>query len=296
MVYIINMLTSDSASQIFNNLKGDPENTKCFECGSEGPTFVSVNNGCFICATCVQSHLSLGFQISRIKSMEEDWAIDDLRLVTAGGNSSLKEFFTHYNLVNTPPNFKYMTRASHFYRDMLAVVAQDHEYPHPCPSVEEGAQLVPSAYPELPAYPGNSEEAKVAAVLVPGQPVTTEKKSAWGWAKAAYSKTVDAGNKTADKIGEKINKFSEKPQVKKMENKTLEIAGKIENGLSSLINSVKSKPAVQSTVVTVKHGYEKINSDPAVQKLKADTMMFLQDLSRSVRGVPKPAEEQKVES
>ena len=194
------MVTSERKSQIFNNLKTDIENNRCFECGAENPQFASVNNGCFICTVCVQSHITLGPEVSRVKDLNEEWDIEDLKLITAGGNSSLREFFTHYNLIGTPPNFKYLTRASFFYRDMLSVVAQDKEYEHECPSIEQGIQLVSSFYPELPGEMMAREEAKA--------PQGEEKKSLWGWAKSTFDKTIDASNKAADKITDKINKFS----------------------------------------------------------------------------------------
>ena len=133
------MVSSLEARQIFEKLKEDPENNKCIECDRENPTFASINNGCLMCPVCVQSHTALGVQISRIKSISGDWTLEDLKLMTAGGNSSLKVFFDHYNITNTPPNFKYLTRASFFYREMLAVVAQDQEYQHNCPGIVDHA-------------------------------------------------------------------------------------------------------------------------------------------------------------
>ena len=279
------MVSSLEARQIFEKLKEDPENNKCIECDRENPTFASINNGCLMCPVCVQSHTALGVQISRIKSISGDWTLEDLKLMTAGGNSSLKVFFDHYNITNTPPNFKYLTRASFFYREMLAVVAQDQEYQHNCPGIDEGIQLVATSYPELPIF---VEEAKVE----PSQ--TPEKKNAWAWAKSAYAKTVAVGNKAAIKVEQKLNKFSEKPGVKKFEDKTMEIAGRLENGMQKLINKIKNKPVVQDTLSQVDHAadsfakqatytYNTINANPSVQKLKADTMNVLREIGNKIK-------------
>lgn len=292
------MVSSENSAQIFNNLRSDSENNKCIECNRMAPTFASVNNGCFICVSCVQSHLPLGTPVSRVKALDDIWTQEDLRLMIAGGNSSLKEFFAHYNILNTPPNFKYLTRAAFFYRDMLSVVAQDREYEHSCPGIEDGVQLAGSIYPDLPEISRapiesvNVEEAKVTSAETGGQ-----KKSAWEWAKGAYSKAVDAGNKAADKISDKLNKFGEKPAMKKVEDKTLHYAGKLESGLNTLINKVSNKPAVQSTVNQinqaadsfaneVKYTYTKINSNPSVQRLKVDTMNMLKDVASSFKSSP----------
>ncbi|OMJ87140.1 hypothetical protein SteCoe_11215 [Stentor coeruleus] len=294
------MVSSENSAQIFNNLRSDPENNKCIECNRMSPTFASVNNGCFICVSCVQSHLPLGAPISRVKVLDDIWTQEDLQLMIAGGNSSLKEFFAHYNILNTPPNFKYLTRASFFYREMLSVIAQDREYDHSCPSIEDGVQLAGSVYPDLPDMPSaplpntNVEESKMTNIET-----GTQKKSAWQWAKGAYSKAVDYGNKTADKLSDKINKFAEKPSIKVVEDKTLHYAGKLESGLNNLINKVSSKPAVQSTVSQinqaadsfaneVRYNYTKINSNPSVQKLKLDTMNMLKDIASSFKNSPPP--------
>ena len=176
---------------------------------------------------------------------------------------------------------------------MLSVVAQDHEYPYPCPSVEEGAQLVSSAYP---GSSGSYEEVKFQAIPVKDQATNTENNSMWDGVKAAYAKSVDFGNKTVNSIEQKITKFSQRPQIKKMEEKSLELAGKFEERMNSFINRVTSKPAVQNPIVKVKYGYSNINADPAVQKLKVDTMMLLQDPTIAIKREPKSVEDQNLEN
>ena len=223
-------------------------------------------------------------------------------MITAGGNSSLKEFFNHYNILHTPPNFKYLTRASFFYRDMLSVLAQEREFDHPCPIIEEGVQLVENVYPDLNYEPNVSEHVVAEEIKAQGDaPVEEEgkKKGVWAWAKNVYAKGVNAGNKAAEKINAKVNEFSEKPGVKKVEAKALEISNKIETGVSVLIDKVKGKPAVQNTVAQVNYAadsfarevrytYVKINSNPSVQKLKVDTMNILKEIGSSVKGTPAP--------
>ena len=283
------MVSAESAAEIFNNLKVDPENNQCFECLAPNPTWASVNNGCLICSNCVESYLALGPQISRIKSLDDQWTEDELKLMIAGGNSSLREFFGHYILINTPPNFKFMTRAAFFYREMLAVVSQDREYENNCPGIEEGVELVQNAYPDL--GPARNEERKADL------PQEESKKTAWDWAKTAYNKTVEVGNKTADKIGQKLNEFAERPNVKKVENKTIEIVGKVETGLNKILDKITSKPAVQETITTVnsaadsfareaKLTYTKISSNPSVQQMKVDAMNMLKELGNKISGTP----------
>ena len=282
------MVSAEASSQIFNNLKKDPENDKCFECDSVNPTFSSVNHGAFICSSCAKSHLLLGQKISRLRSLDDEWSLEDLKLMTAGGNSALKEFFTHYNILSAPPNFKYCTRAAVFYREMLAVVAEDNIFEQNCPEIEEGVEIVVKIYPELHLKGLGAEETRINLEDPPPQE-ESKKKNPWDTVKKAYLKAVVVGNKAANKLSEKINKFSEKPGVKKMEEKTKKFAEKIETGLNNLINKVYSKPAVQSTVShlnnaadsfarEIKFTYTKINSNPAVNKMKEDTMNILKNI------------------
>ena len=294
-------MVSHTTTEIFRNLKEDPENNKCVDCTSENPTFTSVNNGCLICASCVPGHMALGPQVSRVKPIEDSWTEDELKLMIAGGNSSLKEFFAHYGLIPSSDNFessqssvctfsaKYLTRAAFFYRDMLAVVAQDREYEENCPSAEDGVEIILSEAGERANLP--CEEMKNEGIA---KDEKNNEHSAWDWAKTAYHKTVNASSKAVEKIGEKFDKLTEKPAIKKVENKTIEIAEKFEAGISNVVNKVYSKPEVQKTVEHVNkaadaltqrvgYTYTKISSNPTVQKVKLDTMNLLKDLGSRLR-------------
>ena len=285
-------MVSHTSSEIFKNLKEDSENNKCIECSSDNPTFTSVNNGCLICTSCVSLHLPLGPQVSRVKPIEDAWTEDELKLMIAGGNSSLKEFFSHYGLIASPPNVKYLTRAAVFYRDMLAVVAQDREYEENCPSAEDGVKIIANEYPELGQLPSvPSEEGKHEDS---SKEARSSEQSAWGWAKNAYHKTVTASSKAVERIGERLDKLTDKPAIKNVESKTIEIAGKVEAGLTNVVNKVYSKPEVQKTVEHVNkaadvfsqgvgYTYTKISSNPTVQKVKLDTMNLLKDLGDRLR-------------
>ena len=50
----------------------DSKNQKCNDCGEPDVKFVSVNNGITLCELCAQIHRNFGFQISYIRSIEDD--------------------------------------------------------------------------------------------------------------------------------------------------------------------------------------------------------------------------------
>lgn len=282
------MVSSQISTQVFAKLKKDPENNKCIECDQENPAFVSVNNGCLICGTCIPSHFTLTQEISRIKAIEEQWTLQDLKLVTAGGNSALKEFFDHYGISSTPPNFKYLTKASFFYREMLSVVAFDEPFEKNCPEIQEGVEIVArNCY-----IPTQREETKTPEPLLeksePKKSIPT-----WDLFSSIYTQTITAGNKAAEKILDTLNELSETSAVKKTEEKTKKITDKIVNGLGDFFGKVSNEPVVQKTVSTlnsaadsiakeVKCTYTKINSSSSVKKIKEDTMNMIKGIGKSV--------------
>jgi hypothetical protein len=268
----------------------------------------------------------------------------------AGGNTSIKEFFSHYSMENSPPNFKYLSKAGFYYREMLSVISQDKEYEHNCPAVSEGREMVGFVNLDLahdrnvldhevkimgeerknhqdapkeetknpcfddqgkiPVYEYERTEVSEVDVNVKVEVPEEEKietlepgkKNRWQWARNAYRKAVAAGNKTADKISEKISKFAEKPAMKKVETKTVEFANKLETGMNNLISKVKSKPAVRSTLDQFNHAahsfgnefvntVDKITTSQSMQKLKSDTRNMLNDIKSSFKKKPQEPQE-----
>ena len=51
----------------------DSKNQKCNDCGEPDVKFVSVNNGITLCELCAQIHQNFGFQISYIRSIEDEF-------------------------------------------------------------------------------------------------------------------------------------------------------------------------------------------------------------------------------
>jgi len=53
-------------------LVSNPENQSCADCSASQPTWVSLNNGVFICTQCSGVHRSLGVEYSFIQSIRLD--------------------------------------------------------------------------------------------------------------------------------------------------------------------------------------------------------------------------------
>jgi len=62
-----------SQKEFFTQLKvKDQGNEFCFDCQTKDATWISVNNGVFLCAGCAFKHKHLGDQVSMVKNFMTD--------------------------------------------------------------------------------------------------------------------------------------------------------------------------------------------------------------------------------
>ena len=122
--------------QYFVNL--DCENKICFDCGGPFPTYVSINNGVFICSVCAKNHEKLGYNISYIHKINEPWDPYLLSYATRGGNSRFKRLCLQYevpcqslNENNEEKLNKYIIRLGEYNRLVLRSEVYADEPPKP---------------------------------------------------------------------------------------------------------------------------------------------------------------------
>jgi hypothetical protein len=137
------MISHTTTEEIFRQLREDSENRSCFDCGDIDITHASVNLGILLCGNCGKRHFSYGINISHIKSLKEPWSSRHLKLMTAGGNSSLKAFFQIYSINESCSfEYKYKTVACEYYREMLKMMVDKNQIMMLTPTQEEGPLLM----------------------------------------------------------------------------------------------------------------------------------------------------------
>ena len=103
-------------------IKSDIINNVCFECGSEEPQYISINNAVFICKECIINHLSFSQEISQIILNDlYSLNLNEVKTIYLGGNRNLIKFinFDFPGLKQFPPDVLYKTLAVDYYRKNL---------------------------------------------------------------------------------------------------------------------------------------------------------------------------------
>ena len=114
-------------SKMTNIIQSDEINNVCFECGTNNPEYISINNAVFICKECVQDHFQFPHEISQIIINDlTNLNISDIKRLFLGGNKRLIEFinFDFPRLKQYPPKILYKTRAVDYYRKRLDFFVQ----------------------------------------------------------------------------------------------------------------------------------------------------------------------------
>ena len=134
-----------SYNSLIQTIYNDKMNSFCFDCGAKNISFVSINNGIFLCNECATVHMSFPQEISIIENSDL-YSLTELALkyLAYGGNSRLNDFILEEfpKLENYSQKLLYKTRAMDYYRKRLNYFVNGGPEPRR-PSQIVGCQLIP---------------------------------------------------------------------------------------------------------------------------------------------------------
>ena len=133
---------------LISQIRKDQMNNICFDCGVENPTFVSVNNGIFLCNQCASIHMSFPQGVSIIENNDlYSLSENELQFLAKGGNTNLNDFILDEfpKLENYSQKLLYKTRGMDYYRKRLYYYVNGGLEPRR-PSQIVACQLMPENY------------------------------------------------------------------------------------------------------------------------------------------------------
>jgi hypothetical protein len=124
--------SQSSLDEMIKEILNEEMNKECFDCGSLNPKYISINNGIFLCLSCVRMHYQFPKGISIIKNNNLFLLSNkELLYIYYGGNHRLNNFvnYEYPGLQNYQPNILYQTQAMNYYRNRLNAIVLKRKRP-----------------------------------------------------------------------------------------------------------------------------------------------------------------------
>ena len=136
----------------------DSKNQKCNDCGEPDVKFVSVNNGITLCELCAQIHQNFGFQISYIRSIEDEFDDYLMNYFIYGGNKKFRKTLRHMgvNLDEKKAHLYKTFGADYYRRNLKSIVKGNSQLEKDFNNPNEIMKIESNAFPEFENYVVNN--------------------------------------------------------------------------------------------------------------------------------------------
>ncbi len=177
-----------------------------------------MNNGVFVCLKCAGLHRSFGVSVSFIRSLTIDaWDDGQIELIKRGGNLRFREFLDEFKVPNNATmDFKYMIRASDYYRKLLKSEVNQSDPPFK-PDIIAGLEMLDYGINSSANF-DNSRP----ITFTPDQP--KQKTGFFSSVSSFIAKTGETVKQTANKVGSKLKEMEIPDKLKNTGQKTLVFA------------------------------------------------------------------------
>ena len=112
--------STDSINILRYLFEKDYENKLCAECKAPMPNLVSINNAILLCENCGKKHSDLGYNISYVRKLKDEWDRYLAAYLERGGNSRYIRFCQQYDLIDMPIEQKLKTKIMEYYRLLVS--------------------------------------------------------------------------------------------------------------------------------------------------------------------------------
>ncbi|CAG9316606.1 unnamed protein product [Blepharisma stoltei] len=267
------------ASKVFEILKNDKFNRFCADCNIQSAGFGDIDYGTFICYKCVALHREINVD-SIIKVLaDEVWDVDEIKVMIAGGNAALRDYFKYYRItIETPMLLKYKTRAAAFYRNMLAEIAREGNFEGSFLSFEDGNRPDQEEHINSPPPPAQQAPEAQALASVPKEtpremffspPPETGIRS---WFVRKFNQIREAGNKAF----KTVNEFGNNDVMRDIEFISVGIANNVKSPFISTaeedIDHKFLEKYKQNIATSTAHTFLEINLNSNSQSIKKEAM------------------------
>ena len=136
----------------------DKKNSTCNDCGEPDVKYVSINNGITLCELCAQIHKNFGYEISFIRSIEEQFDDYLVGFFIYGGNKKFRKKMRNMgvNLDQKKGNLYRTFGADYYRRNLKSIVKGNSQLDIDFEKADEIMKIETNNFPEFANYIVNS--------------------------------------------------------------------------------------------------------------------------------------------